>query len=180
MVVMLAAGSMAIFAGSSTAGAVLPDPPVHVPVDPDALELDPLPGGGVEGYVLPTGSQNWRVKTFAQVGDRIFVGGSFTTVTDRPWAGAATYDQPFLAAFDLYTNDYIDTFTPDFDDVVWALEVHDGNLIVGGEFNNVNGVARQGLVALDPETGATVGSFGASVDNAGSSYEATVRDRKRI
>ncbi len=143
---------------------------------PDDLVVDPLVGGGVTGFVQPSvSSQHWRAHAFAQIDDRLFVGGAFTTVTETPFAGAPTHAQPFIAAFDLDTNEYIETWTPTLDDAVWALEVYNGNLIVGGEFDTVNGVAREGLVALDPISGAIVSQFDATVANDGSNYEASVR-----
>ncbi len=106
---------------------------VGAAVDPDALDPDPVAGGGVIGFVQPSvANQNWRVRDFAQIGDRIFVAGAFTTATNRPWDGALSYSQSFLAAYDLTTNDFIDTWRPTLDDAVWALEVYNGNLYVGG------------------------------------------------
>ncbi|MEM9033083.1 MAG: hypothetical protein AAGD18_00695 [Actinomycetota bacterium] len=147
------------------------------PVNPDLLGVDPVSGGGVEGRVSTSVSdQTWVVRAFAQIDERIFVGGAFTRATNRPFAGAASYDQPFIAAFDLDTNDFITSWRPDLDDAVWTLEVHDGNLIVGGEFDSVNGTAREGLVALDPITGEIVSQFRAEIANDGSSFEPSVRD----
>ena len=146
----------------------------------EQLVVDPLPGGGVEGFVQMSVPQNWRVHTFAQIGDRLFVGGAFTTVSELPYAGSPTHAQPFVAAFDLDTNAFIDTWRPTFDDVVWSLESYGGNLIVGGEFDTVNGVAREGLVTLDPQTGAIVAGFGATIANDGSSYEPSVRALKIV
>ena len=174
VVVALLAVSLAAVVGPAQAG--IPGAAPDSPVNPDTLSIEPTPGGGVEGFVQPSVTQNWRVHAFAQAGDRIFVGGSFTTVSALPTAGAATYPQPFLAAYDLVTNEFIDTWRPTFDDAVWALEVHDGKLIVGGEFNTVNGTAREGLVALDPITGATDPTFQASIANVGTNFEGSVRD----
>ncbi|MEM9203082.1 MAG: discoidin domain-containing protein [Actinomycetota bacterium] len=147
-----------------------------VALDPDTLSPHPVPGGGVLGFTESSAdSQSWQVHAFAQIGDRIFVGGSFTQTVARPWAGAATFDQPFLAAFDLDTNDVIETWTPALDDVVWALEVHDDTLYVGGEFTTVNGQARQGLVALDPITGEIVPEFVTEINNIPDTFEPAVR-----
>ncbi|MCH7789022.1 MAG: fibronectin type III domain-containing protein [Acidobacteria bacterium] len=146
-----------------------------IPLEPDELGLDPLPGGGVTGFLQPSVAQNWRVHAFAEIGDRIFVGGAFLNVTELPYAGSPSHDQAFIAAFDRNTNAFIETWTPVLDDAVWALVEHNGLLIVGGEFDTVNGVAREGLVALDPITGATVSEFAASIGNVGSTYEASVR-----
>ena len=145
------------------------------PVDPTTLDETPIVQAGVRGFVQPSVAQNWRVHAFAEIGDRVYVGGSFTTVRELPYSNATSHAQPFLAAFDLDTNDYIAEFAPVLDDAVWALEVYNGNLIVGGEFDTVNGTSREGLVTLDPTTGDIIGSFDASIGNAGSNFEASVR-----
>ena len=174
IVLAVVAASIAVVAGP--ARAAIPGAAPASPLNPEILGVDPIPGGGVEGFVQPSVPQNWRVHAFAQVGDRIFVGGSFTTVSERPFAGAATHAQPFIAAYDLENNDFIDSWRPTLDDAVWALEAHDGKLIVGGEFNSVNGTAREGLVALDPITGAIDPTFQASIANVGTNFEGSVRD----
>ncbi len=162
--------------GSAPAGAVEAPPLLDVPVVPERLSMTPIPGGGVQGRTAPLGSQNWRVRAFAQIGERIYVGGAFTTVRERPFAGSATTTQSYLAAFDLDTNNWISTFRPTFDRPVWTLAVSpDGKLLVGGEFATVNGVARRGLVKLDPTTGATDTSFRATIANDGNTYVPSVR-----
>ena len=173
---VLALVAATVAAIASPAQAAIPGAAPNSPVNPDLLGVDPIPGGGVEGFVQPSVGQNWKVHAFAQVGDRIFVGGSFTTVSERPFAGAATHAQPFLAAYDLATNDFIDSWRPALDDAVWALEAHGGKLIVGGEFNSVNGNPREGLVALDPISGAIDPTFQASIANVGTNFEGSVRD----
>ncbi|MEM9465181.1 MAG: discoidin domain-containing protein [Actinomycetota bacterium] len=147
------------------------------PINPDTLSPYPSPTGGVIGFTQSSiSNQSWQVRDFTQVGDRVFVGGSFTQVVATPFAGAQTWDQPFLAAFDVDTGAYITTWTPVLDDVVWSLQSYNGLLYVGGEFDTVNGVPRQGLVALDPITGAIDPTFAAQVDNVDSDFEAAVRD----
>jgi hypothetical protein len=179
LIVALAASGLsatAVLVEVAPAAAVLAEPVRDVALDPTILDPEPLVGGGVEGLTITSvDSQNWRVHAFAQIGDRIFVGGAFTTVSERPWAASPTHSQPYLAAFDLYTNNWISTFTPTLDDAVWALAVHDGRLFVGGEFDTVNGIAREGLVALDPETGAIIPSFDTHIDNVETAFEGSVR-----
>ena len=147
------------------------------PINPDTLSPYPTPTAGVTGFTQSSiSNQSWQVRDFTQVGDRVFVGGSFTQVVDNAFAGAQTWDQPFLAAFDVATGEYITTWTPVLDDVVWTLQSYNGLLYVGGEFDTVNGTPRQGLVALDPITGAIDPTFAAEVDNVESEFEAAVRD----
>lgn len=91
---------------------------------------------------------------FAELNGVMYVGGRFRTV--RKYSGAAEHNQPFLAAFDVNTGEWISTFRPRLDDGVYALAPSpDGRrLLVGGEFTSVNDAPlTSGLAALDPFTG---------------------------
>jgi len=102
-------------------------------------------------------NMNDYVKSFAQIGNTIYMGGKFLQV--QHGIGGPTYTQSYLAAFDATTGEWIPTFTPIIDAPVWKLAASpDGTkLFVGGEFTNVNGVANTtALAALDPTTGAPV------------------------
>ncbi len=149
---------------------------LDIAVRPAVLDPNPVPGGGVLGQVQPIGLQNWRVRAMVQIGQRIYVGGAFTQVRERPYANAAVFDQRFLAAFDLDTNNWVSTFRPSFDGPVWSLAATaDGRLIVGGQFTTVNGEGRLGIAALDATTGATLASFQATIANDGNIYPPSVR-----
>ncbi|MEM9201526.1 MAG: putative Ig domain-containing protein [Actinomycetota bacterium] len=143
------------------------------PVVIEALDTTPERGAGVVGFTQPAvSSQNWRVRSFAQIGDVMYVAGSFLQVRA---ADGTLADQPYLAAFDVDTGDWIPGFRPALDDVVWDIAAtNDGRLLVGGEFDTVNGEARTGIVLLDT-AGAIDASFVTTVANAGSDYESTVR-----
>ncbi len=121
---------------------------------------------GVDGTDLPDGSRQIRTEVWAieQIGSRIFVGGRFQEVTD----GQVSIPQPYLAAFSQSTGEYIASFTPQFDGVVYALEASpDGaRLFVGGAFDTVNGQPIDGLVALDPTTGAVDAGWSGNVNGA--------------
>ncbi len=95
-----------------------------------------------------------EVMAIEQIGNRLYVGGKFTTV--RPTKNGTPTSQPFLAAFDATTGDHLASFQPNLDGPVYALQASpDGSrLFVGGEFGDVAGVANtRALVALDPATG---------------------------
>ncbi|MCC7375207.1 MAG: sigma-70 family RNA polymerase sigma factor [Verrucomicrobiales bacterium] len=96
------------------------------------------PGSGIDGPVHALALQS---------GDRLVVGGRFTTV-----AG-----QPRVALARLYPGGTLDsTFSPVFDrtpgqgatHVRALLALPDGRLLVGGGFSSVNGVPRNGLARL--------------------------------
>ncbi|MER7169178.1 hypothetical protein ABT336_24345 [Micromonospora sp. NPDC000207] len=114
-------------------------------------------------------ARDGETRAFAQVGNTVFVGGSFTQI--RRTATAAWTTQRYLFAYDRTTGQISTTFLPVLDGAVNALVAGPGGtVIVGGTFRNVNGVARRNLVALDPSTGAIVDSW------VGRSDGGTVRD----
>jgi hypothetical protein len=114
-------------------------------------------------------AKDGEVRAFAQIGNVVYVGGSFTQVKA---ASATTWGaRNYLFAYDRTTGALSTTFLPVLDGAVNTLVAGPaGNLIVGGAFKTVNGVARKNLVALDPTTGQTVASW------VGRSDGGTVRD----
>jgi hypothetical protein len=113
---------------------------------------------------------NDEVLALTQAGDRMIVGGNFEFA--QRGAGAEGRDkvrQPFLAAFDVDTAEYVRGFTPRFNGQVKALETLPSGLVVaGGEFTKVNGVASPGIVALDPNTGAIAANWQLHLEQRGS------------
>ena len=164
---------------ASAAPPAVGEPGVLPAVDLATLNPDPIKQWGVVGEGLSYTAAKSQVWDFAEIGTRIYVAGIFTGVQrngDDP--SSTVISQPYLAAFDRDSGAWIPTFTPQLNRAVYALEVApNGNLLVGGEFTTVNGSARTGLVMLDPETGATVPSFVASVAAAN---QPMVRDILRV
>ncbi|MFG1917141.1 hypothetical protein [Micromonospora sp. NPDC048898] len=114
-------------------------------------------------------ARDGETRAFAQVGNTVFVGGSFTQI--RQTASSAWVVQRYLFAYDRITGTMSTTFLPVLDGAVNTLVAGPGGtLIVGGSFKNVNGVSRRNLVALDPATGAIIDSW------VGRSDGGTVRD----
>ncbi|KQX71790.1 fibrinogen-like YCDxxxxGGGW domain-containing protein [Aeromicrobium sp. Root472D3] len=108
-----------------------------------------------------------EVQAFAQIGGTVYVGGNFTTVQKGASAsGSDVVSQPYLAAFDATTGDYLRSFTPRLDNQVKSLAaLPNGKLAVGGEFTSVDGSARKGLVVLDPQSGALDASWTTNLVN---------------
>ncbi|MEH0843682.1 delta-60 repeat domain-containing protein [Micromonospora sp. CPCC 205711] len=108
-------------------------------------------------------AQNGDTKAFAEIGNTVYVGGTFTSVkaaTDASWTA-----RNYLFAYDKTTGALKTGFTPAVDGAVHALAASpDGKLIVGGAFGTVNGVSRKNLVELDPATGATVAGWAGRSD----------------
>ncbi|GAA2476691.1 hypothetical protein Ahu01nite_051020 [Winogradskya humida] len=103
-------------------------------------------------------AQNGSMRAFAQIGDIVYAGGSFTGVKA---AGASSWSAANnLIAYNINTGAIQTGFAPVLDGAVQTLAVSpDSKLIVGGSFGTVNGVARKNLVELDPSSGATVASW---------------------
>ena len=161
----------------ATALAAAPAPaPAQAPAEP-AFSMEVIRTDGVEGtYVSQANpkvaAQVWDIEF---IGDTAYVAGQFLQVvlSTSDWSRV---DQPFLAAFDASNGKWDPSFRPVLDGPVWALDQLDGTLVAGGEFTAVNGLARGGIVALDPATGATAPGFGAEVDRPFSDLNAVVRD----
>ncbi|MET0766156.1 MAG: fibrinogen-like YCDxxxxGGGW domain-containing protein, partial [Aeromicrobium sp.] len=124
-----------------------------------------------------TAETDGEVQALAQIGDTVFVGGNFTTVQK---GAAATGDDKvahaYLAAFNATTGAYIRSFKPVLDNQVKALvALPNGKLAVGGEFTAVGGVARTGLVVLDPQTGAVDPAWTTTLENRSTNGVVSVR-----
>jgi len=91
------------------------------------------------------------VYTSVQVGTRLFVGGSFTSIDG--------IRRVHLAALNAATGRLDTSFSADVDGDVRSLASDGRILFIGGKFTQVRGVARKNLAAVDTSTGAVVGSF---------------------
>lgn len=105
------------------------------------------------------GELNTEVSAFAQIGNRVYVGGNFQYVQRTQNAtGSNRVERRFLAAFDVNTGEFIPGFQPVLNNQVKALAaLPDGRLAVGGQFSQANGAARSAFVILDASTGQTSG-----------------------
>ncbi|OLT41874.1 hypothetical protein BJF86_02375 [Serinicoccus sp. CNJ-927] len=122
---------------------------------------------GVTGTAGSTGTEgNVEVQAMEQIGNVMYVGGNFRWV-QQDQGGSGRVEQSFLAAFNATNGQYIPGFAPEFNEQVRTLQaLPNGQLAVGGDFTDANGQAVQGLVALNPSTGATSTSWGTQVENA--------------
>jgi PKD repeat protein len=110
------------------------------------------------------------------VGNRVFVAGSFTTITNQRPTNTTSYHQVGLASYNLTTGLVDPDFTPVFGGggVENVEPSPDGTkLYVAGNFSSVNGVTRKGVVRIDPATGATVTAFTANTDAKATELAAT-------
>jgi len=154
LVAVLVPGFIVLDAASVAAQA---NPDVLPAVDLGTLNPEPLAQWGVVGVGASNNAAKALVWDFLEIGNRIYVAGMFTGVQKDQ--ASAPIAQPYIAAFYRETGVFIASFAPKLDRAVYALaKSPDGKLLAGGEFTSVNGVARTGLVKLDPNTGQTVGA----------------------
>jgi hypothetical protein len=103
---------------------------------------------------------NGRVNALLVMGNRVYVGGTFSTVQN---AGSSTnINRPYLFAFNQTTGAVDTTFTPNLSGEVEAIAPATGNqsIFVGGTFKTVNGNgAYRRLARLDAATGAPISGF---------------------
>lgn len=119
-----------------------------------------------------------EVQALAQVGSRVYVGGNFKTV-QRTEGGTAQVAQPYLAAFDVNTGEFISGFRPSFNNQIKTLvALPNGRLAVGGEFTRVNGAPSAPVVVLDAMTGLPDPGFSITMRNGDSATPAAVRSLK--
>ena len=115
--------------------------------------------GTVSTSADSTPGTDGRVSAIVQIGSRIFIGGSFTTVGGLPRHG--------LAALDATTGAVDPSWSADVSGSVLALAASPsgGSLYVGGTFSAVNGVARANVAAVSTAAGA-VSPWNPSANNS--------------
>ena len=162
----------ALFAVLAAATALVVPVPVsaELTVEDRLFEPQPQNSWGVDGLDPGSGNFQYYSPVFAleEVGDTMITGGKFLEVTN----GVETHAQPYLAAFDVETGDWVPTFTPD---VTWSVfdlasDPARNRVFVGGEFPSVNGdSSASGFAALNPTTGALDPTFDVEVGTFGGS-----------
>ncbi len=111
----------------------------------------------VSSRARPAPTFNGAVHTIAHRGSIVYVGGEFTSAT----AGGRTHRRLRLAAFDSRSGALLN-WAPPADATVRALVATADGIYAAGDFHEVGGRDRDGLVRLHPSTGS-VGSFRHSV-----------------
>ncbi len=114
---------------------------------------------------------NGRVWDILRVGDRIYLGGSFTQLTNTD---GTTFARNNLAAIDANTGKVDPDWNPNVTKPTspstssvrtMALSSDGSRLFVGGTFTNVGGLARNRLAAIDLATGAPYKSWNAGANS---------------
>jgi PKD repeat protein len=149
-----------------------PDPDTGPGRQPVPGHTGLVPEGADPTMPLIDEGEIWDIEV---IGDRAFVAGGFTSLSDRS-GGGAPVAQAYLAAFDLDTGRVDTTFRPVFGNGdVRAVEASpDGSrLFVAGSFTSVNGVDKRRVASLDPVTGAPVAGFTAHANNRATALAVT-------
>ena len=109
--------------------------------------------------------QDGQVNAIVQMGSKVIVGGTFTTV--RRAGTSQDLTRNYLFAFDMTTGAIDPNFVPQLNDIVLALAPGpDGSSVfVGGEFGTVNGVTYRHLARLNLANGQPVSTFKSNVDS---------------
>jgi hypothetical protein len=105
----------------------------------------------------PTVHTNDTVWTTLRVGDRVYLGGDFTSVNGKPRSG--------LAAIDLNTG-RLTAWAPKANSAVLALAASPSgdSIYAGGEFTSINGIARGHVVAISASSGRVRKEWNAHAD----------------
>ena len=109
-----------------------------------------------------------RVEAIAIDGDTVYVGGSFTQI-HNPLDENTIINQPYLFAYSKSTGNIIQSFDPQVNNSVLALETTGdpaGGVFAGGVFGNLNGEFSRGRLAKIDVNGDRVVGFGARPDAA--------------
>lgn len=106
-----------------------------------------------------------RVEAIAIDGDTVYVGGTFTQITNP--LDDQIIDQAYLFAYSKSTGDILLDFDPVLNNSVLALETTgdaEGGVFAGGTFGNLNGEFSRGRFAKIDINGDRVSGFGARVN----------------
>jgi len=137
-------------------------------------------GGIARNYAAAVGTdgtlQSWdpnmsnSVWALAVSGSNVYLGGSFRTVggTTRNYAAAvstsATGNGSGGSCLSAYANACLQTWDPNMNNTVSALEVSDSNVYLGGYFTTVGGTTRNRAAAVD--TDGTLQSWNPNMNNS--------------
>ncbi|MHA3702393.1 hypothetical protein ACXR2U_09405 [Jatrophihabitans sp. YIM 134969] len=149
LVIPLVAALVAVAATVVPAGAVTPPPAPGTVASANPADTTP-------------NALNGTTRAFAQIGDTVYVGGSFTQV--RAAGSSTVVARNYLFAYDRTSGAISSVFTPNINGLVNSLAVVGNTLYVGGNFTTADGVARRAVAALDGTTGRLVTTFNAAMD----------------
>src|SRR4051812_4924298 len=150
------------------------------PVLQSVLATQPVPGHDQLVPAVPRNNTpriaNGEIWDIEVDGTHVYIAGSFTSLANTT-GNTATFNQPYLASYDINTGLIDRTFRPNFENSVKAVEATpDGTkLFVGGTFSAVNGTPRSKVARISLTTGSPISSFAFTdtTNNAVSALAAT-------
>ncbi len=95
---------------------------------------------------------NGEVLAYEQIGNRIYVAGTFTQI--KNYNNATVYNQAYLFAYNATTGQIDTSFNPVLNNRVNSLATDGTWLFVGGRFTTVNGATKNRITKLNAATGA--------------------------
>ena len=110
------------------------------------------------------------------IGNHVYIAGTFTGIQNNTATNTTSYNQPYLASYNIDTGLVDTAFRPTFGGGgVTEIEASpDGTkLFAVGRFNTVNGVTKRKVVSLNPTTGAVNTGFTANANSAATAVDAT-------
>lgn len=116
--------------------------------------------------VRPGWQPNGSVYAIVRAGDRVILGGSFTTMTNL--STGETVGRTRIAALDAATGDLDRSWTSSANDTVQSLAVSpDGSRVfAGGRFTTLGGQSRGRVAELDAQTGQVLPSWNPGADSS--------------
>jgi hypothetical protein len=119
-----------------------------------------------EVFVPSVADPSWRVNgtvfSVATVGDRVYVGGSFTTATG---SSGQTAPRANLAAFSVDTGELLTDWRADTAGAVVSMAADQNSLWIGGSFTRVGTQAHNRIAKVSLATGAPDAAFTANANN---------------
>ncbi len=115
------------------------------------------PANSTPHLVAVTGQPKPVALSVAAAGDRMVVGGKFSTVEDS--ARRTQFSRSNVVAFSATTGAIDTGFAPQVNGQVWAVASAGSAVWIGGNFTAVNGTTRPAIAKLDLTTGALDTAF---------------------
>jgi hypothetical protein len=143
----------AVFA--ATLAATVPVTQASEYAHPTVVSTDPV--NWTPHLVEVTGQPKPVALSVAEAGNRMIVGGKFTTVEDG--ARRTQVSRSNVVAFSATTGAIDPGFAPQVNGQVWAVASAGPAVWIGGNFTTVNGTTRPAIAKLDLATGALDTTF---------------------
>ncbi len=111
--------------------------------------------------------ENGQVNSIWQVGNRVVIGGSFTSVSNATQNGGATFTRNRVAAFDAATGVVDGAFAPNVNGEVNVVvpSPDPASVYIAGSFTTVNGTTRSRVARVNLADGQIVATFNAGTIN---------------